>query len=121
MSEYEPTDEVFTWSITAAVVVIIVIVTIVIVCCILKKTPEREIVTSSSNSLHQDGAEAGQNGTREASYHKYWDVTDPRSPMGANSAGRFIRRYIYGNLRSVDEIERDEEAEGGIYRGGSHP
>ena len=117
MSEYEPTDEVFTWSITAAVVVIIVIVTIVIVCCILKKTPEREIVTSSS----QDGAEAGQNGTREASYHKYWDVTDPRSPMGANSAGRFIRRYIYGNLRSVDEIERDEEAEGGIYRGGSHP
>ena len=116
MSEDEPTDEVITWSITAAVVVIIVIVTIVIVCCILKKTPEREIVTSSS----QDGAEAGQNGTREASYHKYWDVTDPRSPMGANSAGRFIRRYIYGNLKSVEEIEREEEAEMDIYRGGSN-
>ena len=118
MSEYEPTDEVFTWSITAAVVVIIVIVTIVIVCCILKKTPEREIQVTSSS---RDGAGAGQNGTREASYHKYWDVTDPRSPMGANSAGRFIRRYIYGNLRSVEEIKRDEEAAMGIYRRGSNP
>ena len=117
MSEYEPTDEVFTWSITAAVVVIIVIVTIVIVCCILKKTPEREIQVTSSS---QDGAGAGRNGTREASYHKYWDVTDPRSPMGANSAGRFIRRYIYGDLRSVEEIKRDEEAAMGIYRRGSN-
>ena len=59
MSEYEPTDEVFTWSITAAVVVIIVIVTIVIVCCILKKTPEREIQVTSSS---QDGAGAGRTG-----------------------------------------------------------
>ena len=60
------------------------------------------------------------NETREASYHKYWDVTDPRSPMGANSAGRFIRRYIYGDLRSVEEIKRDEEAAMGIYRRGSN-
>ena len=110
MSGEESTDEIITWSITAAVVAIIVILTIVTVICILKNTPERELEVTCT------GAE-GPTTLKEravAYYHKYWKVTDKDAPV-FDGATRSIKKSNSGTLRTRKELDEAEEKDLGIY------
>ena len=112
-------DEILTWSITAAAVAIIVILTIVTVICILKNTPERELEVTTDPTTGSAGP-ATLKERAVAYYHKYWKVTDKDAPV-FDGTTRSIKPYNFGTLRTTAEIEKAEEDESGMYSISSPP